>query len=87
LFFRPFSIAGALAKGLVQALHILISTVFQWVSFAVAWTSRSKRASDSALAALPGLISLIAQGRLSNWCSARYTSPMPPAPSLVFNTY
>jgi len=32
-------------------------------------------------------MSLITQGRLSNWCSARNTSPIPPAPIRFFSRY
>ena len=41
------------------------------MSLAVARTSRWNRASTFSSPALSGRISLITQGRLSNWCSAR----------------
>ena len=57
------------------------TTMFGWLSAATAFASRSKRASRAGSAATAAGSTLIATSRPSRVSFARYTSPMPPAPS------
>ena len=58
-----------------------IVTMFGWLSDASERASRSKRASRSASPATASGRTLIATSRPSFGSLARYTSPIPPAPS------
>ena len=55
--------------------------MLEWLREASSFASRSKRASRSGSAANAAGSTLMATSRLSFVSVARYTSPMPPAPS------